>query len=60
MPFFLYSELRDIAAPILDGIICYMAEGRPPPKYFNMVTVPVSKRQHHTHIAHAPNHHGQL
>ena len=36
MPFSLYSEIRDIAAPILHGIICYMAEGRPPPKSFNM------------------------
>ena len=36
MPFSLYSELRDIAAPILHGIVCYMAEGHPPPKSFNM------------------------
>ena len=36
MSFSLYSELRDIAAPILHGIVCYMAEGHPPPKSFNL------------------------
>ena len=36
MPFSLYSELRDTSTPILHGIICYMAEGHPPPKSFNM------------------------
>ena len=36
LPFSLYSELSDIAAPILHGITSYMAEGHTPPKSFNM------------------------
>jgi ribonuclease HI/exonuclease III len=35
-PFTLYSELSDITAPILHGIICFMADGNTPPKSFNM------------------------
>ena len=36
LPFSLYSELSDIAAPILHSIVCSMADGRTPPKSFNM------------------------
>lgn len=36
LPFSLYSELSDITAPVLHGIICYMADGHTPPKSFNM------------------------